>query len=107
MFITAMKRTEKTQRRTKMERKIPKSNTKYHKGRCDRDPFWLPLYVEHAVRIELTLGFLQMVLQTIAFPFGHARILIWRRITDSNCHRFQWAGFQVRLAPCAPILQNT
>ena len=30
----------------------------------------------------------------------------WRKITESNCHRCQWTGFQVQLASKASIFQN-
>ena len=32
--------------------------------------------------------------------------VVWRKITESNCHRCQWTGFQVQLASKASIFQN-
>ena len=36
---------------------------------------------------------------------GQGRV-VWRKITESNCHRCQWTGFQVQLASKASIFQN-
>ena len=36
---------------------------------------------------------------------GQSRV-VWRKITESNCHRCQWTGFQVQLASKASIFQN-